>query len=109
MSKQEIFITIFLMGVVTYLPRLLPMLLLSNKELPRWFGVWLKYVPTAIFGSLIFSEIFVQGDQLFFSFSSPQLLASAIAFFVAIRSGSIPFTVGAGAVSFWMIQKFLSF
>ena len=58
MSKQEVLITILLMGVVTYLPRLLPMLLLSNKELPRWFGVWLKYVPTAIFGSLIFSEIF---------------------------------------------------
>jgi branched-subunit amino acid transport protein len=107
MSKQEVLITILLMGVVTYLPRLLPMLLLSNKELPRWFGVWLKYVPTAIFGSLIFSEIFVSGDQVTFSFFSPQLLASVIAFLVAIRSGSIPFTVGAGAFSFWMIQKIL--
>ena len=109
MDKQEIFITILLMGVVTYLPRLLPMLLLSNKELPRWFGIWLKYVPTAIFGSLIFSEVFIQGDRIVFSLTSPQLLASIVAFFVAIRSGSIPLTVGAGALSFWMVQNYLPF
>ena len=64
MSKDQIWLTIFLMGVVTYLPRLFPMLLLSRMTLPNWLQLWLKYVPTSIFGALIFSEIFLIDGQL---------------------------------------------
>jgi branched-subunit amino acid transport protein len=45
------------MGVVTYLPRTLPLLLGSEMRLPLWLERWLKLVPYAALGALIFPGI----------------------------------------------------
>ncbi|NNV06175.1 AzlD domain-containing protein [Geobacillus sp. C56-T2] len=54
------------MGIVTYLPRMLPFVLLGRVELPPfWQGV-LKNVPYAALGALIIPDIFfIQDDVLF--------------------------------------------
>ena len=41
-------------GFVTYLPRTLPLLLGSEVRLPLWLERWLKLVPYAALGALIF-------------------------------------------------------
>ncbi|ADI27829.1 AzlD domain-containing protein [Geobacillus sp. C56-T3] len=54
------------MGIVTYLPRLLPFLLLGGVELPSfWQGV-LKNVPYAVLGALIIPDVFFIQDDLSF-------------------------------------------
>jgi branched-subunit amino acid transport protein len=45
------------MGVVTYLPRLLPALFLDRFIFPSWFQRWLKNIPYAALGALIFPGI----------------------------------------------------
>lgn len=107
MNNQEIWLTIALMGVVTYLPRLIPLLFLSHASLPTWLMVWLKYVPTSIFGALIFSEIFVREGELSFSLSNPYLWASILALTVALKTRSLPGTIGIGCLSFWIFQTYL--
>ena len=54
------------MGVVTYLPRLLPFVLLGRIQLPPfWQGV-LKNVPYAVLGALIIPDVFfIQDDVVF--------------------------------------------
>lgn len=54
------------MGVVTYLPRMLPLVLLGRIQLPPfWQGV-LKNVPYAALGALIIPDVFfIQEDILF--------------------------------------------
>nr|WP_216366429.1 AzlD domain-containing protein [Geobacillus sp. BMUD] len=54
------------MGIVTYLPRLLPFVLLGRVGLPPfWQGV-LKNVPYAVLGALIIPDVFfIQEDLLF--------------------------------------------
>ncbi|MBB6281692.1 AzlD domain-containing protein [Geobacillus subterraneus] len=54
------------MGIVTYLPRMLPLVLLGRVQLPPfWQGV-LKNVPYAALGALIIPDIFfIQDDILF--------------------------------------------
>lgn len=52
------------MAVVTYLPRLLPALFLDRFRFPTWFEKWLKCIPYAALGALIFPGILlVKQDQ----------------------------------------------
>ena len=52
------------MAVVTYLPRLLPALFLNRFRFPTWFEKWLKSIPYAALGALIFPGILlVKQDQ----------------------------------------------
>ena len=44
----EIALLIFLMAVVTFIPRVLPVLLLSRRSLPELLERWLSYVPVAV-------------------------------------------------------------
>ncbi len=45
------------MMVVTYIPRMLPALLFDRYRLPDWFGKWLRNIPYAALGALIFPGI----------------------------------------------------
>lgn len=108
MSPSEIWLTIAFMGLVTYLPRLLPMLFLSRMTLPEWLKIWLRYVPTSIFGALIFSEIFFRNGVLDLSLKNPYLWASLVAFGVALKTRSLPGTIVAGGLLFWVFQNYLS-
>jgi branched-subunit amino acid transport protein len=58
MMMNELILTVIGMMVVTYLPRLLPMLLMKNVTIPRKLDIFLSYVPYAILGALIFPSVF---------------------------------------------------
>ncbi len=45
------------MGVVTYLPRMLPIVFLKDIKLPRFLMSFLRFVPYAALGALIFPGI----------------------------------------------------
>lgn len=62
MSKEIIFMIIG-MGIVTYLPRMLPFVMFAGKELPPFIQGVLKNVPYATLGALIFPAVlFIQQD-----------------------------------------------
>jgi branched-subunit amino acid transport protein len=56
-DPQHQFITVLLMALVTYLPRLIPMTLLRGRKLSPGLQNFLKCVPFAVLGALIFPEI----------------------------------------------------
>jgi len=45
------------MMVVTYIPRLLPGLLIERQQVPPWFQKWLQNIPYAALGALILPGI----------------------------------------------------
>jgi branched-subunit amino acid transport protein len=52
------------MALVTYLPRLVPALFLGRFQFPAWFERWLKSIPYAALGALIFPGVLlVKEDQ----------------------------------------------
>ncbi len=105
MNPYYIWLTIILMGLVTYLPRVLPLLLLTNYKLPKWFELWLKFVPTTIFGALIFSEIFVRDNSLNLNLNNIYLIASSIVFVIALKTKSLAISILSGMVIFWLLQN----
>jgi branched-subunit amino acid transport protein len=52
------------MALVTYLPRLIPSFFMDRIQFPSWFERWLRGIPFAVLGALIFPGILlVEKDQ----------------------------------------------
>lgn len=61
---MRIIILILGMALVTYIPRLLPAIYLDRFQFPSWFKIWLKSIPYAALGALIFPGVLlVDPDQ----------------------------------------------
>ncbi|NLJ56574.1 MAG: AzlD domain-containing protein [Firmicutes bacterium] len=62
--RNTIFIIILCMALVTYLPRLFPILLLSRRKLPPRLKIWLSYIPVAVLASLLGPVLFLADGRL---------------------------------------------
>jgi len=89
MDPKTILITILGMGAVTYLPRLLPVLLLSSKKLPPLVETWLRYVPVAVLSAMLLPSLVVNDGALDFSGNNLFLWAATPTFLVAWKTRSL--------------------
>lgn len=61
---MNIILIILGMTAATYIPRMLPALFMGRFQFPAWFHRWLKNIPYAALGALIFPGILlVDKDQ----------------------------------------------
>ena len=88
------------MMLVTYLPRMLPLVLLSKLNLPPLLLSWLKYIPVAVLASLLAPELLLSNGSLNLSFDNTLLVAAVPAFLIAFKTKNLFYTVfiGMGAV-----------
>jgi branched-subunit amino acid transport protein len=98
MDQKAILITILGMGAVTYLPRLLPVLLLSSKKLPPLVEAWLRYVPVAVLSAMLLPSLVVNDGALDFSSSNLFLWAAVPTFLVAWKTRNLFGSVIVGMV-----------
>jgi branched-subunit amino acid transport protein len=96
--RYEIFLLILGACIVTLIPRILPLVVLSRFHLPDWAQRWLNHIPVAIMMALLAQEIFVP------SFNSIKFLAALPAFAVAILTRSLLGTVVIGIVSMMVLR-----
>ncbi|HEY5585196.1 MAG TPA: AzlD domain-containing protein [Ruminiclostridium sp.] len=54
---NKILIAVFLMAIVTYIPRVAPLAIFKNKIQSRFLTAFLGYVPFAVLGAMIFPDI----------------------------------------------------
>lgn len=76
------------MGVVTYIPRMLPFALFKGKELPVFLQNVLRNVPSATLGALVFPGVFFINEDIWFG-----VLGAAAAFLVAYMGANVIFVV----------------
>jgi len=104
----ELALLIFLMSAVTYLPRLLPVLLLSRRSLPEAIERWLSYVPVAVLAALLAPTIFAPSGMLKFSLSeNPALWVSIPVFAIAFLTRNLMITVLSGVILSALLNYFL--
>lgn len=96
MDQSLVFLTIAGMGAVTYLPRLLPMLLLSGRKLAPWISRWLSFVPATVLAALLAPGLVCPEGRLDFGLDNLYLLAAVPTFLVAWRFKSFFGTVATG-------------
>jgi branched-subunit amino acid transport protein len=54
---DHLWMLVISMGIVTYLPRMLPLVFMKDTHLPRFLAAFLGFVPYAALGALIFPGI----------------------------------------------------
>lgn len=93
------------MGIVTYVPRWLPLFLLTKYSLPSWFKEWLALIPAAILGALLLPELVTAGQPRQVDLARPELWVAIPTFAFAWFSKSLGGTVVVGMVLYWLAGK----
>lgn len=94
------------MGVVTYLPRILPMMLLSGRSLAPWLIRWLSFVPATVLSALLLPGLVCPDGKLALNLDNIFLLAAFPTFFIAWRFGSFFGTVATGMGGVALVRYF---
>ncbi len=106
MDQRIVFIIIG-MAVVTYLPRLIPLIALSNMKMPKLIEKWLNYIPVSVFSALIFPAILIQNGKLSLSLSNSQIWASLICLIIILKSKNLALTVLTGIMIILIFENII--
>jgi len=90
------------MGLVTYLPRWVPLFFLSDRKLSDWFVEWLDMIPVAILSALLIPELLITGEPRHLDLFTPELLVAIPTFIFAFFTKSLGSTVIVGMALYWL-------
>ena len=90
------------MGLVTYLPRMLPLVVLARRRLPQGLVDWLNLIPVAILAALVAPGLVVDPASVSFSLTRLELLAAIPTLLFALKSRSLGGTVFLGMLLYWL-------
>lgn len=105
MDAQVLLIILF-MALVTYLPRMLPLILVSRRSLPEPLVQWLRFVPVTVLASLLGPSLLAREETLALSLQNYYLLAAVPAVLVAYRTKQMLPTVLTGMITVALLRYF---
>lgn len=91
-------------AIVTFIPRVLPLALLSKMKLPEWGINWLKHVPIAVMAALLAQELLLKNNQVSIGHHALELIAAIPTLFIAILTRSLLGTVLVGVFSLMVLR-----
>jgi len=94
------------MMLVTALPRILPLLLLSKISIPPLVMRWLRFIPVAVLSALLAPEIFQPAGSWNFSPLNPHVLSAIACFAVVFKTRNIFLTIFAGMIGIVFFSRF---
>lgn len=94
--EMKLFLIFLGMTAVTYIPRVLPLWLLTKRQIPEALRIWLQYIPPAILAALLMPSLIVQNEHLNFSVENTALLAAVPTFIIAYRYKNTLLTIVSG-------------
>jgi branched-subunit amino acid transport protein len=89
------------MGLVTYLPRAIPLIYLAHKQLPQWLIDWLNLIPVAILSALLAPSLFTDAGSRSFAFGKLELIVAIPTLIFALKTRSLGGTVLVGMLFYW--------
>ena len=95
------------MGLVTYLPRSLPLLYLAHKKLPQWLIDWLSLIPVAVLSALLAPSLFADGVNRSFSLGKLELIVAIPTLLFALKTRSLGGTVLTGMFLYWLAGLYI--
>ena len=107
MVSSEYLAVILGMGLVTFLPRWLPLVYLTRYNLPSWLVEWLELIPAAILSALLLPELVTSGTPRTLDLLRPELAVAVPTLLFAIFTKSLGGTVIVGMLLYWLAGKVL--
>ncbi|MGO4733806.1 AzlD domain-containing protein [Paenibacillus sp. 2KB_22] len=105
--RWDVFWIIMGSALLTFIPRVLPLMLFSKIQIPMWLLRWLEYVPVAVMAALIGQELFMSDNQLVPITHNAALWASLPTIAVAIWTRSLLGTVLVGIVAMMILRYWI--
>ena len=106
MNGMDYILLLLGMGVVTFLPRWLPLIYLTRMSLPKWFTDWLDLIPAAILSAILLPALITSGDPKQLVILRPELFVAVPVFGFAWKTKSLGGTVIVGMFLYWLAGKF---
>lgn len=94
------------MMLVTYLSRMLPLVLLSRMNIPPLILSWLRFIPVAVLAALLAPEIMMDGTNLKLGMDNLSLWAALPCFLAAFVTKNLFVTVFSGMGMMVLLQWF---
>ncbi len=96
---NSLILLVIAMGVVTYLPRMLPMVFLKNMKLPAKVRRFLQFVPYAVLASLIFPGILSSVNNVYLA-----VVGGVVSVVLALFGLNVIIVVLGGIISVFIAQ-----
>lgn len=107
MLSAEYLAVIAGMGIVTYVPRWIPLVFLTRRQLPVCLVEWLDFIPASILSALVVPYLITTGDPRHLDFMRPELFVAIPTFAFALMTKSLAGTVIVGMFLFWLAGIYL--
>jgi branched-subunit amino acid transport protein len=107
--ELDMYITLVIlgMGLCTFLPRYLPLVLFRNKELPVQIKQVLSHVPPAVLAAIVFPSLLVPVNNVFDpSWNNPYLLSGVITIIATILSKRMVTSAMVGMCCFYLMLHY---
>lgn len=95
-------ILIFAMGLVTYIPRMIPMVLLNGVKLPPRLKNFLGFIPFAALGALIFPGVLSSTGDI-----SSAVFGLSAAIILSLAKLNVMIVVAGGIAAVYLYQFFI--
>jgi branched-subunit amino acid transport protein len=95
-------------ALVTMVPRILPLALLSRINIPDRAVRWLGHVPVAVLAALLAQSVLLTGGQFDLSADNLSLIAIIPTLLVALRTRSLVGTVLTGVAAMALLRLILA-
>jgi branched-subunit amino acid transport protein len=106
MGYDKYLLCILGMGLVTYLPRWLPLALLPQRDIPQTLKEWLGFIPATILSALVAPAIFLDSTGGFHVLQA-RFLAAIPTLIFALKTRSLGGTVIVGMFIYWLTNKLI--
>lgn len=104
--QTKVYFIIVGMWLANYLPRMLPMVILSKLKMPEPVIRWLGFVPVAVLAAILLPDLVMPepARQISLGPQNKFLIAALPTFVVAIRTRSLVWTLLAGMAVMALLQ-----
>lgn len=105
MSQSEMWLTIILMGVISYGVRVSFIALSGRFDLPIVIRRALNYAPSAVLFALIVPAILVRNQALAIAIGNERIWAALVAAVVAWWTRNTLLTIAVGMATMWLLRS----
>ncbi len=102
--QTKIYLVIIGMWIANYLPRVLPMAVLSKLKIPAPVVRWLGFIPTAVLAAIVAPAVLMPEGRLALNWDNHYLLAAIPAVAAAVKTRSLVWTLLAGMLAMALLQ-----
>lgn len=103
--ETKVYLLILGMWLANFLPRMLPMVVLSKLEIPEVVLTWLEFVPAAVLAAILVPTLLMPDNRLInISLHNNYMLAAIPSLLVALKSKSLVWTLIIGILAMALLQ-----